>query len=90
MAAVSSQELKVDVVSTPEVCDQKSKNGDTVSVTVVYVCMYMFQLRFDPIQILEREKKEMWIHYVNLTSVNFNRQIDEVISNKKLDRPVRY
>lgn len=58
VAAVSSQELKVDVVSTPEVCDQKSKNGDTVSVTVVYVCMYMFQLRFDPLQILEREKKE--------------------------------
>lgn len=29
-ATVHSQELKVDVISVPEVCEQKSKAGDTV------------------------------------------------------------
>lgn len=31
-AIVSCEELKVDVVSVPEVCDQKSKNGDTLTM----------------------------------------------------------
>lgn len=31
-AAVHSQELKVDVVSVPEVCEQKSKAGDTLTM----------------------------------------------------------
>ncbi|XP_075167154.1 peptidyl-prolyl cis-trans isomerase Fkb14 isoform X1 [Haematobia irritans] len=32
VAAAYSQELKVDMVSVPEVCDQKSKNGDTLTM----------------------------------------------------------
>ncbi|XP_036331339.1 FK506-binding protein 2 isoform X1 [Rhagoletis pomonella] len=31
-SSVSAQELKVDVVSTPEVCDQKSKSGDMLTM----------------------------------------------------------
>lgn len=60
MAAVSSQELKVDVVSTPEVCDQKSKNGDTVSVTVVYVHMYVYvSIDFWPSSNSEKRKENV-------------------------------
>ncbi|KAI8127172.1 hypothetical protein FF38_13967, partial [Lucilia cuprina] len=32
VAGVRSQDLKVDVVSVPEVCDQKSKAGDTLTM----------------------------------------------------------
>uniref|UniRef100_A0A0K8U3Z2 peptidylprolyl isomerase n=1 Tax=Bactrocera latifrons TaxID=174628 RepID=A0A0K8U3Z2_BACLA len=31
-SSVRAQELKVDVVSTPEVCEQKSKNGDMLTM----------------------------------------------------------
>ncbi|KAI9582625.1 hypothetical protein GQX74_011842 [Glossina fuscipes] len=31
-ASVHSQELKVDVISVPEVCEQKSKAGDTLTM----------------------------------------------------------
>ncbi|XP_017489668.1 PREDICTED: FK506-binding protein 2 isoform X1 [Rhagoletis zephyria] len=31
-SSVSAQELKVDVVSTPEVCEQKSKSGDMLTM----------------------------------------------------------
>ena len=35
VAGVRCQDLKVDVVSVPEVCEQKSKAGDTVSIKLI-------------------------------------------------------
>lgn len=31
-SSVRAQELKVDVISTPEVCEQKSKSGDMLTM----------------------------------------------------------